>query len=133
MNFDKYTDRAKGFVQAAQGLALREGHQQFGTDHLLKVLLDDPEGMAAGLIQRAAGRPGEALGAVEADPLSLDAGDARAAGRGLHPDGNGEAPRPALHVDGPGVGDRQLLRDALPFRNLLALPRAGAGDRRPGW
>ena len=65
MDFEKYTDRAKGFVQAAQSLALREGHQQFGTDHLLKVLLDDPEGMAAGLIQRAGGRPGDALAAVE--------------------------------------------------------------------
>ncbi|HVG82253.1 MAG TPA: Clp protease N-terminal domain-containing protein, partial [Methylomirabilota bacterium] len=65
MDFEKYTDRAKGFVQAAQSLALREGHQQFGPDHLLKVLLDDPEGMAAGLIQRAGGRPGDALAAVE--------------------------------------------------------------------
>ena len=65
MNFDKYTDRAKGFVQSAQSLALRENHQQFGTDHLLKVLLDDPEGLAAGLIQRAGGRPADALAAVE--------------------------------------------------------------------
>ena len=65
MNFDKYTDRAKGFVQSAQGLALREGHQQVGTDHLLKVLLDDPEGLAAGLIQRAGGRAADALAAVE--------------------------------------------------------------------
>src|SRR3972149_667507 len=65
MDFERYTDRAKGFVQAAQSLALREGHQQFGPDHLLKVLLDDPEGMAAGLIQRAGGRPGDALVAIE--------------------------------------------------------------------
>ena len=65
MDFEKYTDRAKGFVQSAQSLALREGHQQFGPDHLLKVLLDDPEGMAAGLIQRAGGQPGDALTAVE--------------------------------------------------------------------
>src|SRR5262245_55544050 len=65
MDFDKYTDRAKGFVQAAQSLALREGHQQFGSDHLLKVLLDDPEGLAAGLIQRAGGGPGDALAAIE--------------------------------------------------------------------
>src|SRR5207248_8264787 len=57
---DLYTDRAKGFVQAAQSLALREGHQQFGPDHLLKVLIDDPEGLAAGLIERAGGRPGDA-------------------------------------------------------------------------
>jgi ATP-dependent Clp protease ATP-binding subunit ClpB len=65
MNFDIYTDRARGFVQAAQSLALREGHQQFGTDHLLKVLIDDPEGLAARIIQGAGGRPGDALAAVE--------------------------------------------------------------------
>jgi ATP-dependent Clp protease ATP-binding subunit ClpB len=66
MDFEKFTDRAKGFIQAAQSLALREGHQQFGTDHLLKVLIDDPEGMSAGLIQRAGGQPAEALRAIEA-------------------------------------------------------------------
>src|SRR4029079_5453381 len=65
MNFDIYTDRARGFVQAAQSLALREGHQQFGTDHLLKVLIDDPEGLAARIIQAAGGRPGDTLAAVE--------------------------------------------------------------------
>ena len=65
MDFDRYTDRAKGFVQAAQNLALREGHQQVAGDHLLKVLLDDPEGMAAGLIKRAGGRPEDALAAIE--------------------------------------------------------------------
>jgi ATP-dependent Clp protease ATP-binding subunit ClpB len=66
MNFEKYTERARGFVQSAQSLALREGHQQFGTEHLLKVLLDDPEGLAAGLIDRSGGRSREALKAVEA-------------------------------------------------------------------
>jgi ATP-dependent Clp protease ATP-binding subunit ClpB len=66
MDFEKFTDRAKGFIQAAQSLALREDHQQFGTDHLLKVLIDDPEGMSAGLIQRAGGQPAEALAATEA-------------------------------------------------------------------
>ena len=65
MEFERYTDRAKGFVQAAQNLALREGHQQFAPEHLLKVLLDDPEGLAAGLIDRAGGRSREALAAVE--------------------------------------------------------------------
>src|SRR5207237_8014178 len=66
MDFEKYTDRARGFVQSAQSLALREGHQQFAPEHLLKVLLDDPEGLASGLIDRAGGRSREALGAVEA-------------------------------------------------------------------
>ncbi len=65
MNFDRYTDRAKGFVQSAQSLALREGHQQFTPEHLLKVLLDDEEGLAAGLIDRSGGRSREALAAVE--------------------------------------------------------------------
>jgi len=65
MNFDRYTDRAKGFVQSAQSLALREGHQQFAPEHLLKVLLDDPEGLASGLIDRSGGRSREALAATE--------------------------------------------------------------------
>ena len=65
MNFDKYTDRAKGFVQSAQSLAVREGHQQFSTEHVLKVLLDDEEGLAAGLIKRAGGNAKEALAAIE--------------------------------------------------------------------
>src|SRR5947209_8948706 len=66
MDFEKYTDRPRGFVQSAQSLALREGHQQFAPEHRLKVLLDDPEGLAAGLIDRAGGRSREALKAVEA-------------------------------------------------------------------
>ena len=65
MNFERYTDRAKGFVQSAQSLALRENHQQFSPEHLLKVLLDDPEGLASNLIERAGGTPKAALQAVE--------------------------------------------------------------------
>src|SRR5450432_2136424 len=65
MDFEKFTDRARGFVQSAQSLALREGHQQFAPEHLLKVLLDDPEGLAAGLIDRSGGRSREALAEVE--------------------------------------------------------------------
>ncbi|MCQ3943497.1 MAG: ATP-dependent chaperone ClpB, partial [Alphaproteobacteria bacterium] len=65
MDFEKFTERARGFVQSAQSLALREGHQQFTPEHLLKVLLDDPEGLAAGLIDRAGGRSRDALAAVE--------------------------------------------------------------------
>jgi ATP-dependent Clp protease ATP-binding subunit ClpB len=66
MNFEKYTDRSRGFVQSAQSLAQREGHQQFAPEHLLKVLLDDPEGLASGLIDRAGGNSRAALAAVEA-------------------------------------------------------------------
>src|ERR671939_64860 len=66
MDIEKYTDRAKGFIQSAQGLALREGHQRFLPEHLLKVLLDDDEGLAANLIQAAGGNPKAALQATEA-------------------------------------------------------------------
>jgi ATP-dependent Clp protease ATP-binding subunit ClpB len=66
MDIEKYTDRSKGFIQSAQSLALREGHQQFTAEHLLKVLLDDPEGLAAGLIDRAGGNSRQALREVEA-------------------------------------------------------------------
>src|SRR5271166_18201 len=65
MNFEKLTDRSKGFFQSAQALALREGHQRLAPEHLLKVLLDDSEGLAAGLIARSGGRPEEALARVE--------------------------------------------------------------------
>ena len=65
MNFERYTDRARGFVQAAQGLATRESHQQFAPIHLLKVLLDDQEGLAAGLAARAGGRPEQIANDIE--------------------------------------------------------------------
>ncbi|GLS74668.1 ATP-dependent chaperone ClpB [Oharaeibacter diazotrophicus] len=65
MNIEKYTERARGFLQSAQTYALGQGHQQFAPEHVLKVLLDDPEGMASGLIQAAGGRPKDALAAVD--------------------------------------------------------------------
>lgn len=65
MDFEKYTERARGFVQAAQNLAVREGHPQLAPGHILKVLLDDPEGLCAGLIDRAGGRSRDAHAAVE--------------------------------------------------------------------
>ena len=53
MNLEKFTDRSKGFLQAAQTIAIRLNHQRITPEHVLKALLDDEEGMAAGLIQRA--------------------------------------------------------------------------------
>ncbi len=61
MQFENYTDRARGLIQAAQTIALRENHQQFTPEHLLKALLDDQEGLAANLIRAAGGRPDVAL------------------------------------------------------------------------
>ena len=66
MNQEKYTERMRGFLQSAQMLALREGHQRFIPDHLLKVLLDDPEGLAANLISAAGGDSRAVHRAVEA-------------------------------------------------------------------
>ena len=65
MNIEKYTERARGFIQSAQSLAMREGHQQFSPLHLLKVLLDDSEGLAGGLIDRAGGHSRAILKATE--------------------------------------------------------------------
>jgi ATP-dependent Clp protease ATP-binding subunit ClpB len=66
MNIEKYTERARGFIQNAQQLALSKGHQQFAPLHLLKVLLDDEEGMAAGLIDKAGGNAQRVRGETEA-------------------------------------------------------------------
>jgi len=55
MDIEKFTERSRGFIQSAQGLALRSGNQQFTPEHLLKVLLDDEEGLAARLIKAAGG------------------------------------------------------------------------------
>ncbi len=65
MDIEKYTERTKGFIQSAQGLAVRAGHQRFTPEHLLKVLLDDDEGLAANLMTAAGARPKDAQKAVE--------------------------------------------------------------------
>lgn len=57
MNLEKFTDRAKGFLQAAQTVAIRMNHQRITPGHLLKAMIEDPEGMASGLIARAGGAP----------------------------------------------------------------------------
>ena len=93
MNIEKYTDRARGFVQSAQSLALREGHQQFAPEHLLKVLLDDPEGLGGGLIDRSGGNSREAL-------------TRRRGGAGQAAEGGGRRGRAAL----PRAGARARVR-----------------------
>ncbi len=65
MDFEKYTERARGFIQSAQQLALRSGHQQFQPVHVLKVLLDDEEGFCSALITSAGGQPEVARAQVE--------------------------------------------------------------------
>ncbi|MFQ5533921.1 MAG: ATP-dependent chaperone ClpB [Sphingomonadales bacterium] len=65
MDAGKYTERAQGFFQAAQNLALRSNHQRFTPEHILKVLLDDETGLAANLIRSCGGRPEPALSGVD--------------------------------------------------------------------
>ncbi|MEO1105519.1 MAG: Clp protease N-terminal domain-containing protein, partial [Pseudomonadota bacterium] len=65
MDFEKFSDRTRGFIQAAQTGAIGSDHQQFTPEHILKALLDDSEGLAASLIKAAGGNPSEALGGVE--------------------------------------------------------------------
>ncbi|HZB69295.1 MAG TPA: Clp protease N-terminal domain-containing protein, partial [Sphingomicrobium sp.] len=57
MDLEKLTERARGFLQVAQTIAVREHHQRIAPAHLLKALLDDDQGMAAGLIKAAGGDP----------------------------------------------------------------------------
>jgi ATP-dependent Clp protease ATP-binding subunit ClpB len=66
MDIEKYTERSRGFIQAAQGLAQRSGHQRLTPEHILKILLDDREGLAANLIRASGGDPARALIGVEA-------------------------------------------------------------------
>src|SRR6187455_3054583 len=66
MDFEKLSDRLKGFLQAAQTIAVRHGNPQIVPEHVLKALLDDPEGLAAGLINRAGGNAKQALQRTDA-------------------------------------------------------------------
>jgi len=81
MNQEKYTERMRGFLQSAQMLALREGHQRLVPDHLLKVLLDDPEGLAANLITSAGGDSRAVHRAVEASLAKLPKVEGQGAGQ----------------------------------------------------
>src|SRR6266851_5561311 len=67
MELEKYTERSKGFIQSAQNLALRSGHQRLMPEHLLKVLLEDKEGLCANLIRAAGGDPQIVLAGVNAE------------------------------------------------------------------
>ena len=65
MELEKYTDRCRGFIQSAHSAANRDGHQQLTPEHILKVLMDDPEGLAANLVRRANGRPEQVIEGVQ--------------------------------------------------------------------
>ncbi|MFN3844921.1 MAG: ATP-dependent chaperone ClpB [Paracoccaceae bacterium] len=66
MDLEKFTERSRGFLQAAQTIAMRESHQRLTAEHLLKAIMDDDQGMAANLIRRAGGEPARVIDAVDA-------------------------------------------------------------------
>ncbi|EEW23791.1 ATP-dependent chaperone ClpB [Rhodobacter ferrooxidans] len=65
MNLEKFTERSRGFLQAAQTIALRESHQRLAPEHLLKALMDDDQGLASNLIRRSGGEPARVVEAVD--------------------------------------------------------------------
>ena len=81
MEIEQYTERSKGFVQSAQSLALRSGHQRLTPEHLLKVLLEDKEGLCANLIRAAGGEPQLALKAIDAELTKLPRVEGSGAGQ----------------------------------------------------
>ena len=128
MNIEHYTERAHGFLQAAQTIAMREGHPQFTPEHILKVLLDDPEGMAAGLIDRAGGdaAPGPPRGRRPHRPAAQGLRRRRAAA------GDARADAPLRHRrEGRRQGGRQLRHGRAPAAR--ARDREGQrGGQDPG-
>src|SRR5579875_2592066 len=71
MDFEKFTEKARGFVQAAQTIAQKGGNQHLVAEHMLKALLDDKDGFASTLIQNAGGDPKIALMAVDREIAKL--------------------------------------------------------------
>ncbi len=81
MNLEKFTDRAKGFLQAAQTVAIRNSHQRIAPEHLLKALIEDDQGMASGLIQAAGGDAKRVERETDAALAKIPAVSARARSR----------------------------------------------------
>ncbi len=105
MDFETYTERARGFVQSAYALALRSNHQRLTPEHILKVLLEDKKGLAANLIRAAGGNPERALAATEAELAKL--------------------PR----VEGAGAGQPQLTPEAARLFDSAQAVAEKAGDK----
>ena len=81
MDIEKFTERARGFIQAAQTIAIREFHQQLAPEHLLKAFLDDEEGAAAGLIRAAGGDDKTARAAIDAEVAKIPKVQGQGAGQ----------------------------------------------------
>ena len=126
MDIEKFTERARGFIQAAQTIAIREYHQQLTPGHLLKALLDDEQGAATGLIAAAGGDANAVRGAIEADLRKIPA--VQGAGAGQAPQLTAELVRAldAAQQAAAKAGDAYVAQD----RMLLGLAMADSAAAR---
>ena len=141
MNFEKFSERARGFVQAAQTIAMRESHQRFMPEHLLKALLDDDQGLAANLIKAAGGDPVLVRAANDAalaklpkveggDQLYIDTPDRQGAGRGGEDREAGGRQLRHRRADADGARDRQVGGERRAESRGRDAERAEHGDQR---
>ncbi|MFC3050635.1 ATP-dependent chaperone ClpB [Kordiimonas pumila] len=126
MNIEHYTERTRGFIQSAQGLAIRENHQRFTPEHLLKVLLDDKEGLAANLIRAAGGKPEEALAATEKALAKLPKIEGSGAGQ-LHLDPLTAQTFAKAEEIAEKAGDKYVTAERL-LLALLLMPKSASAD-----
>ena len=126
MDIERYTDRCRGFIQTAQSLALRENHQRLTPEHLLKVLLDDREGLAANLIRTAGGRPEQALQGTEAALAKLPQVEGAGAGQ-LHLDPAMAQVFAKAEEVADKAGDKFVTAERL-LLALLLTPKAATAD-----
>ena len=126
MDIEKFTERARGFIQAAQTIAIREYHQQLTPGHLLKALLDDEQGAATGLIAAAGGDANAVRGAIEAELRKIPA--VQGAGAGQAPQLTAELVRAldAAQQAATKAGDAYVAQD----RMLLGLAIADSAASR---
>ncbi|MCQ8279953.1 ATP-dependent chaperone ClpB [Acetobacteraceae bacterium KSS8] len=131
MDMESFTERSRGFLQAAQTIALRDYHQRLTPEHLLKAMLDDPEGAASSLIRAAGGNPDLAKSAVEADLAKLP--KVQGAGAG-HPQATPELVRLLDQAEQAAkkAGDSFVAQDRLLLALAASDQPAGAALARSG-
>ncbi|WP_027284853.1 ATP-dependent chaperone ClpB [Rubritepida flocculans] len=125
MDIEKFTERARGFIQAAQTIAIREYHQRLTPEHLLKALLDDEQGAASGLIAAAGGDAAAVKAAVQAELAKLPAVQGGGAGQ---PGATPEFVRAldAAQQSAQKAGDAYVAQD----RMLLGLAQTASGAQK---
>ncbi len=126
MNMERFTDRSRGFIQSAQGLAIRENHQRFTPEHLLKVQLDDKEGLAANLLRASGARPDEALLSVETELAKMPKIEGSGAGQ-LHLDPTTAQVFAKAEEISDKAGDKFVTAERLLLAYLLT-PKTKAGE-----